>query len=274
MQKKRLSRWMRSFRRKSREELLRDLYLGLSVVVVLGLGWGIYLGLALAGNSESLEIRNIQVMGERRVTENEILARAGYTPGMNALEIDLGEIREAVEAILWVRHATVRRVWPNELVITVSERLPVALARIDGEIFQVDVDGMILPVDDLTNPDFPVLDGIQVSTGASGVARNAVKIGIYLDMLDVLGESQLSEVHVSETGDVSVVPVDDAVVVDLGLADHRSRWEKYLSLKARIREDYPTTLRIDLRFRDQVIIQTEESEPAERIIWDDETKLL
>jgi hypothetical protein len=64
--------------------------------------------------------------------------------------------------------------------------------------------------------------------------------------------------------------------VDLGLADHRNRWEKYQSLKMQIREDYPTATRIDLRFRDQVIIQTERADdaPAERIIWGEETKLL
>jgi cell division protein FtsQ len=274
MKKTSLGRWMRSLRRKSRQDLLGYLYAGLSLIVMVSFGWGIYRVMIFAQTTERLEIRNIQVSGERRVSENEILARAGYTPGMNALHVDLEETRQAIEETLWVRHATVRRVWPNELAITVVERSPVALARIDGEIYQVDVDGFILPIDALTHTSFPILDGLIASDSEGSIDSNAVKIGIYRDTLDVLGESQLSEVHVSDTGDVSVVPVDDAVVVDLGMADHRSRWEKYLSVKALILEDYPTTLRIDLRFKDQVIIQTEENEPAERIIWGEETKLL
>ena len=274
MQRRPLGRWMRSLRRKSSEELLRYLYVSLSLIVMAGFGWGLYRVTIFARTSERLEIRNIQVSGERRVSENEILARAGYTPGMNVLQVNLSETRQAIEEILWVRHATVRRVWPNELAISVVERLPVALARIEGEIHQVDVDGFILPVDALTNTSFPILDGLVRPDAGGSIDANAVKIGIYRDTLDVLGESQLSEVHISDTGDVSVVPLDHAVVVDLGMADHRSRWETYVSLKALIRKDYPTTLRIDLRFRDQVIIRSEEDEPAERIIWGEETKSL
>jgi len=269
-----MGRWMRSLRRKSRQDVLRYFYVGLSLIFMTVFGWGIYRVTLFAQTSELLEIREIQVSGEHRVSKNEILARAGYFSGMNALQINLEKTRLAIEEILWIRHATVRRVWPNQLAVSVVERTPVALARIDSEIYLVDVDGFILPVDALTNTNFPILDGLVALDEERSVDANAFKISIYQETLEVLGESQLSEVHVSDAGDVSVVPVDDAVVVDLGMVEHRIRWEKYLSLKKLIREDYPTTRRIDLRFRDQVIIQTEENEPEDRIIWAEETKLL
>jgi cell division protein FtsQ len=277
MLKKRLKRLVRSMERKSRADWLRYLYVSGLAVAVAAFGWGLYRVVVFAHNTESLEIRSIQVTGERRVTESEILARAGFTPGTNALRVSLEDTRHAVEQILWVRHATVQRVWPNQLAITVVERDPVALARIDGEIYQVDIDGVTLSVDTWTNTNFPILDGLKLGDAEADIADNAVKIGIYRETLETLGENQLSEVHVSEAGDVSVVPVDDPVMVDLGIEDHRDRWDRYQSLKTQIREDYPTALRIDLRFRDQIIIQTEQAdddEPAERIIWDEETKLL
>jgi len=274
MANKRLARWVRSFGRKSPAELRRYLWYGISGALMLVCTYGVYRAVVYAYNTERLEIRNVQINGEHRVTENEILARAGFMPGTNVLEVDLDDVRMEIEQILWVRHAEVRRVWPNELAISVVEREPVALARISGEVYQVDADGVILPVDAAANTNFPILDGLGVAESENAAQGNAVKIGIYQDTLEALGQSGLSEVHVSDTGEVSVVPVDDPVVVDLGLAEHRRRWEKYQSLKTRIQTDYPTALRIDLRFRDQVIIQTEDDEPAERIIWGDETKLL
>ena len=40
-----------------------------------------------------------------------------------------------------MRYAIVQRVLPDEIIIKVVEREPIGLARIDGEIYQFDVDG-------------------------------------------------------------------------------------------------------------------------------------
>ncbi len=277
MSKRKSSRWMRYLRNRSRADWFHAMYVATILVLVGIAGYGLQRAFVFAQTTEALALSNIQVTGERRVTASEILASAGYTPGTNTLGVSLREIREAVEKIHWVRHATVRRVWPNELVITVVEREQVALARIDGEIYQVDIDGAILAVDVWTNTNFPILDGLSMRGSQDGGNGNAFKVGIYLDIIEVLGGTSLSEVFISESGDVSVVPVDDPLIVDLGKTDHWNRWDLYQRLKPLIREDFPTALRIDLRFKDPVITQpenTDENGPVETIIWGDETKLL
>lgn len=277
MSKRKPSRWMRYLQNRSRADWLHAMYVATILVLVGVAGFGLQRVFVFAQTSEALALSNIQVTGERRVTASEILASAGYSPGTYTLGVSLREIREAVEKIHWVRHATVRRVWPNELVITVVEREQVALARIDGEIYQVDIDGTIIPVDVWTNTNFPILDGLSFRGSQDGDNGNEVKVAIYLDLVEVLGETSLSEVHISESGDVSVVPVDDPLIVDLGKTDYWDRWDLYQRLKPLIREDFPTALRIDLRFKDPVITQPEnidENGPVERIIWGDETKLL
>ena len=240
------------------------------VPVFLGLGFGIYESISYAYETDRFEVRRISVSGLHRVSENEVLARVGYAPGANVLHVNLEETREAIEEILWVRHATVQRVWPNEIVISLVERQPIALARIDSEIFQVDIEGVVLSPDALTEINAPVLDGLH----AGDLSGNEIKINIYRGVVDAIGESDLSEVHVAESGEVSVVPTDNPILIDLGLTSYRDRWEKYVGLSVRIHEDYPDAFRVDLRFRDQVIIQTKESEPAGNIIWGEETKLL
>ena len=246
------------------------LQIGVWALALLGFGWGIYETVGYAYETERLEVRRISVSGLHRVTENEILARVGYTPGTNLLSVNLEETRDAVEEILWVRHASVQRVWPNEIVVSIVEREPIALARIDSEIFQVDIEGVVLLPDALTGIDAPILDGLN----ANDPEGNEIKINIYREVVEAIGESELSEIQVAESGDVSVVPIDDPIVIDLGLTSHRDRWEKYVGISAQIREDYPGAFRVDLRFRDQVIIQTEEDEPAGNVIWGEETKLL
>ena len=270
MNRRSSAKWIRSLRRKLRAKLLRYLYISVFALMMISFGWGLYRVVVFAGTTERLEIRKVSVSGLDHVSENEVLARAGYAPGSNILRVSLDETRRAVEAILWVRHATVQRVWPDELVIVVVEREPIALARIDGEIYQVDVDGVILSTDARTDTSFPVLDGLR----PGDFEGNKRKLEAYNAAIEAIGQSELSEVHVSNIGEISVVPINNPVLIDLGSTDHRVRWEKYVQLRARIREDYPTAFHIDLRFQDQVIIRTEENKPAGKIIWGEEKKLL
>jgi cell division protein FtsQ len=264
-----LPRWLRSylFRRRSQRSYI---YAAAVVLLLLGAFWAIERGGVLLYELEGLKTKTISVSGIRRISENEILAQAGYAPGTNILSLNLDQTREAIEDILWVRHATIQRVWPNEIVISVVEREPIALARIDSEIFQVDVEGVVLASDALTDMSSPILDGLRVGEADS----NEIKINIYREIVETIGDGELSEVHIAESGEVSVVPNDNPILVNLGLTHHRSRWEKYLALSERIREDFPNAQGVDLRFQDQIVIQTGEGQPATNILWGEETRLL
>lgn len=61
--------------------------------------------------------------------------RANTLPRLsgNFLSTDLGEVRDAFEAVPWVRRAAVRRVWPAQLQVTLEEHRPVALWDGRGE---------------------------------------------------------------------------------------------------------------------------------------------
>ena len=91
MNKKRSTKWLGSLGNKSRAELLRYVYVVVFVVVLVGFGWGLYQTAAYARNTERLEIRKMSVAGLHRVSENEVLARVGYTPGTNLLRVGLDD---------------------------------------------------------------------------------------------------------------------------------------------------------------------------------------
>ncbi|MBU6493211.1 MAG: cell division protein FtsQ/DivIB [Burkholderiales bacterium] len=59
----------------------------------------------------------------------------------NFFTIDLDAAQRAFETVPWVRHASVRRVWPNRLAVSFQEYQPLAtwgdgqLVSVDGELF-------------------------------------------------------------------------------------------------------------------------------------------
>lgn len=61
-----------------------------------------------------------------RLTAGQITAAVGETQAPRLFAIDLAAIRERVEALPWVAHARVSRVWPDRIAVRVTERLPFA----------------------------------------------------------------------------------------------------------------------------------------------------
>ncbi len=73
-----------------------------------------------------------------RTTRADIEAALRGRIGGNFFALDADEVRAALERLPWVRRASVRRVWPDRLEVTLEER--VALARW-GEHALVDLQG-------------------------------------------------------------------------------------------------------------------------------------
>jgi cell division protein FtsQ len=84
-------------------------------------------------------LREITVRGTLAHTTRAQLAQAaGAHIAGNFFAVDLGEIRDALEQLPWVRRVTVRRVWPDRLEVGLEEH--VALAHW-GDDASVDIHG-------------------------------------------------------------------------------------------------------------------------------------
>jgi len=244
-------------------KLLRAAQFCMAVCALVGLAWAAYKVTHYLRTASRFEVRKLSVSGVKRVQENEILAKARFELGTNAFRVDLDGIRERVEELDWVRYALVQRVLPDQIIIKVVEREPIGLTRIRGEIYQFDMDAKILDPDLTGGPSFPVLDGLRPGDKKG----NERKVAAYRHVLEELGDATLSEIHINDPGEVSVVSASDPLLINLGTADFRSRWIKYLQLKPQIQEQYPQAVRVDLRFKNQVIVKMRDDESSERIVW-------
>ncbi len=132
-----------------------------SSVVAAGVALGLLLGALLwLTRSPWFAIRSIELQGE--ITRNSVnTIRANAMPALqgNFFSVDLQQARRAFEAVPWVRHAVVRRVWPGRLAVTLEEHRAAALWQAEergdrlvnqqGEVFEAnvgDVEDEALPI--------------------------------------------------------------------------------------------------------------------------------
>src|SRR5205814_10680453 len=155
-----------------------------AVVSALSLtGWAGYSAIVHLTMEPCFEVKKFSVSGLKHMDENQLLAKAGFEAGTNVFRVNLQAIRQRVEELPWVQHAMLERVFPGQIIIKVIEREPIGLARIQGEIYQLDIDGKILDPDPARSSaggwaggsDFPILDGLRLGD----FKANLTKVVLY-----------------------------------------------------------------------------------------------
>lgn len=106
--------------------------------VLAGVAW------ALLG-SRLLVVRSVTVTGTHLVSPAQVRAAADVPDGTSLVGVNTAQVAQRVEAIRQVASATVTKDWPDRLVITVRERVPVMAVRMAGGGYDlVDPTGVIV----------------------------------------------------------------------------------------------------------------------------------
>ncbi len=90
-------------------------------------------------------VDNVLVEGRGRTDQAAILAALKVQRGTPILAIDPRAARARLEALPWVRQATVERRLPKLVYIHLTERSPLALWQLDGKLSVIDRRGQVIP---------------------------------------------------------------------------------------------------------------------------------
>jgi cell division protein FtsQ len=206
---------------------------------------------------------NIQVNGNRVVTRSQALAFFAPDLGHSIFHVPLAKRQSQLEQIQWVRSATVMRLWPNRLRVTVAERTPVAFALDGNTVRLVDDRGVLLDLPDAVaqHYSFPVLTGIAA---ADPLSIRAARIEMYLQFahaLDAEGghiSSTLSQVDLSDPEDIRAIFLDAVrePLVHFGDSDYLARYQAYQAHLSAWLQQYPQLRSVDMRYGKQVVLDT------------------
>ncbi len=229
----------------------------------------------------------VEITGVKNASRAHVMEVAGADIGRNVFYVPLDERKKQLEQIPWVQEATVMRLLPNRVAVTIRERTPVAFAQIGSRISLIDANGVVmgLPADRKTKYSFPVIRGI---TDTEPLSSRAAAMKIYNRLVSELGGNdsessangspnyvkQLSEVDLSDPENVKVTANDPGgtMVVHLGKEDFLPRYKLYVSHIAEWRQQFQNVQSVDLRYEGQVIVnpdKTATEKPSPLINTDD-----
>ena len=170
-------RWIEVRRQEGRRRF--RVLVGITAAVALGCaGWA-------ATDSVLLDLDRVVVEGAVHTPPDEARFASGLRLGEPMLDIDETAVLRAVEALPWVREATVRRQWPGQVRIRIVEREPVAVAEAGpGTVALIDGTGRVLEWVAAPPPGLPVLAGLPpagppgTALGTDGVATLEVAVAL------------------------------------------------------------------------------------------------
>jgi cell division protein FtsQ len=206
----------------------------------------------------------IELEGNTHVTRAQLLGIFGEDVDQNILAVSLDERKAELERLPWVAHATVMRLLPNRMRVSIVERTPVAFVRQGSHIGLVDANGVLLdmPVDAKAGErySFPVVTGISASDPLS---TRAARMRIFERLtaeLDGSGEKiseELSEVDLSNPEDVKALIPDHSteILVHFGEDSFLDRYRRFKDHLAEWRTLYPKLSSVDMRYERQVVLE-------------------
>ena len=166
--------------------------------------------------SEFFEVKKIDVRGVSRASKNDIEKIVEtQSVRLGVWNANLGEIKEKVERLAYVKSAAVSRVLPDGVRVNVIERIPKAIVRIEGGDFWTDDEGAILGLVGEKEERLPfILKGWNTVKTDEAVKENQQRVKIYQKMLEDWREFDLSKRV--ETVDLTDLRMPQVFVQDSG----------------------------------------------------------
>jgi cell division protein FtsQ len=187
-------------------------------------------------DSPNIELKNIEHTDRRtlmRLFEKDFGKSVYYVP--------LAERQRQINELAWVKSATVQRIWPNRLRISLVERTPVAFVRLDARrqdghthVALIDEDGEMMPMLKGMKYDLPVLTGIQSTELVHSRRQQVHRAMKFLQEIGPLA-NEMSEIDSSDPYDLKVMRRMGNTVIAFALRDgrYRERLEKFDSVYAK-----------------------------------------
>jgi cell division septal protein FtsQ len=220
-----------------------------------------YRAFDLVVSASALQVQQIAVHGNVRMSAGEVQARVAELRGTSILTADLSGYRRQLLSSPWVADVALRRVLPSTVEVFVSERQPMGLCRMGDRVYLVDRSGIVI---DEFGPqyaefDLPIIDGLlRTPSGQPAVDERRADLAarvIEAVAPDAALARRLSQIDVSNLHDAVVLLDGDPALLHLGEDRFLERLRSYTDAATTVGQRVPEIDYVDLRFHKRMYVR-------------------
>jgi cell division protein FtsQ len=221
-----------------------------------------YRSVELVAGSSLLQVRQIRVHGNVKLSIGEVHALMRGLQGSNILTTNLGRYRSRLLQSPWVAEVGLRRVLPSTIDVYISERRPFGLCRLGNQLYLIDRDGTVM---DEFSPqyaefDLPIVDGLVRAPKKGAPTVDERRAALAARVVDSIQASQdlikrVSQIDVTDAHDAVILLDDDPALLHVGEEKFRERLQSYLEISEALKQRIPDIDYVDLRFDQRVYVK-------------------
>ena len=204
-----------------------------------------------------LESPNLELHGVKFASRQQILRLFDSDYGRSLYLFPLATRRKELLGVRWVHDASIARIWPNRIIVQVTERKPAAFIKLPAESMVrwslIDDDGVILDPPAKALFQLPVLAGVM---GSETQEKRGIRVRRMKRLMKDLGPlaDNVSEVDAADLDDLKITEQagGSAVLLMLGDRNFSSRLQNFLEHYPDIHRKMPQATSFDLRLDDRI----------------------
>lgn len=201
-------------------------------------------------------VERVTISGISRLYEHEVLDAAGIDARSSVVFLDVKEARERLMQVPLIASVSVRKIYPNEILITQVEREPAALWQRNGELSVIAADGTV--IDEMRDDRYAALPLV--------VGENAnLRLKDYLGLIAAAGplaERVRAGTYVSGRRWTLKLDGVDIRLPETGAEEALARLVRIERNNRILEKDI---IAIDLRMPDRVVVRLTEEAAAARL---------
>ena len=204
-----------------------------------------------------LESPNLELHGIRYASRQQVLRLFEPDYGRSLYLFPLAARRKELLGVRWVHDASIARIWPNRVIVQITERRPAAFIKLPAEAMLrwalIDDEGVILDPPPKAAFTLPVLAGVL--SGESQEKRG-IRVRRMSRLMKELGPlaDNVSEVDAGDLDDLKITEQAGGGAVTLMLGDRNfsTRLRNFLEHYPDIHRNMPQATSFDLRLDDRI----------------------
>ena len=225
-------------------------------------------------------IKNIIVEGNEHIDDEYICRVSGVSAGMNTFSVKLSEVRNNLLSEAYIHDVKIKRVFPNDIKIVITESNPSAvIPYADGKFVLIDRFGKILEETSVENGEYPEITGVSVTVTEGheikpAESKDESRVEIIPDVLSNLLEcdvrDKVVEINLSDINNIVFVLNGGKLEVRLcGMEDIDYKLKMLSAVVEKLESEGKTEGIIDFAGEDPVyrpsdiVIDTKEGEDDE-----------
>jgi cell division protein FtsQ len=228
------------------------MFLKKGIIVLLSITLLIIFLFSLKIMAGTFRVKNIMVSGNYNLDESEVRSAVSVSYGSNLLRLSLDDLNKRLKRKAWIKKVTLRRQFPDTIMVNIEEAVPRALLNLDNHMFLVDGNGKVLErIDDNSTPFLPVIVGIDPRKDRGGILE-ALKLVETLDEQGFLLHKESVQVMLKPYG---LVLNMDGDYVKVGYGKYPEKLGKWKDIESEIRKKGLALDYVDLRYEREVIVK-------------------